>query len=152
MTLQVWDTAGQERFHAITLSYYRRSNCVLIVFDVTNKNTFESIPKRLKELKSLTEEDCRIILIGNKTDLIERVVSKSEAMEFAMTHGLDYFETSAKESINVEETFNQMAKELLEKTQNHIEISRESFHLDNGNVVKDLDENSSYWDYFCSIL
>jgi len=97
---QIWDTAGQERYKSIALNHYRQSAGGLIVYDITNRASFESISLWLSELKQLAEKECVIALVGNKLDLVQkdnkkREVTKEEAQSFAYLNHLLFYETSA---------------------------------------------------------
>ncbi|XP_060607393.1 ras-related protein Rab-39B-like [Ruditapes philippinarum] len=112
--LQLWDTAGQERFRSITRSYYRNSVGVLIVFDITKRQSFENITGWLAEAKFHIEPHQAVyMIVGHKSDCeSERQVSSREASQFAQLNGLKYIETSAKNGHNVEETFQTLAKDV----------------------------------------
>ncbi|KAL3211080.1 hypothetical protein MRX96_036652 [Rhipicephalus microplus] len=101
--LQIWDTAGQERFRTITSTYYRGTHGVVVVYDVTNGESFANVKRWLHEI----EQNCDVvnrILVGNKNDDPSRkVVLTEDAQRFADQMGIQLFETSAKENINVEE-------------------------------------------------
>ncbi|KAF5291775.1 hypothetical protein FQA39_LY14263 [Lamprigera yunnana] len=103
--LQIWDTAGQERFRTITSTYYRGTHGVIVVYDVTNGDSFANVKRWLHEI----EHNCDVvnrILVGNKNDCPDRkVVLTEDAKRFADTMGIQLFETSAKDNINVEEMF-----------------------------------------------
>ncbi|XP_051892453.1 ras-related protein Rab-39B-like [Pristis pectinata] len=105
--LQLWDTAGQERFRSITRSYYRNSVGGLLMFDVTNRKSYENIREWLKEVDNHVYPNKTIfVLVGHKSDLThDRKVSREEAEKLAATLGLNYLETSAKSNSNVEEAF-----------------------------------------------
>ena len=95
--LQIWDTAGQERFRTIISSYYRGAQGILLVFDVTEKESFESLNNWLIEIEKNANKNVVKILIGNKCDLEDkRVISYNQGKEFADTYGLKFIETSAK--------------------------------------------------------
>ncbi|KAL8124054.1 ras-related protein RABA6b-like [Apium graveolens] len=114
---QIWDTAGQERFRAITSSYYRGALGALLVYDITRKNTFESVKKWLHELREFGDPDMVIVLVGNKSDLSEsRQVVVEDGHTLAQLEGLCFMETSAKENINVEEAFLNMINKIHEIT------------------------------------
>ena len=113
--LQIWDTAGQERFRTIISSYYRGAQGILLVFDVTEKESFESLNNWLIEIEKNANKNVVKILIGNKCDLEDkRVISYSQAKDFADSNGLNYVETSAKTNNNVTEAFSEIGKELME--------------------------------------
>ena len=100
ITLQIWDTAGQERYRGLIPSYVRNSSIVFIVFDITNRKTFESIPKWIELIKSI-EKNNILVLIGNKEDLKEkREVEKKEGEDLAKKNEIAYYELSAKRDNN----------------------------------------------------
>ena len=99
ITLQIWDTAGQERYRGLIPSYVRNSSIVFIVFDITNRKTFESIPKWIELIKSI--EKNILVLIGNKEDLKEkREVEEKEGEDLAKENEIAYYELSAKRDNN----------------------------------------------------
>jgi len=112
--LQIWDTAGQERFRTITSTYYRGTHGVIIVYDVTNAESFVNVKRWLHEI----EQNCDVVnkvLVGNKDDCPElKVVEKGDAQRFAEQMGVQLFETSAKENQNIEEVFNCITKLVLD--------------------------------------
>ncbi|XP_053166971.1 ras-related protein Rab-39A [Hemicordylus capensis] len=112
--LQLWDTAGQERFRAITSSYYRNSVGGLLVFDITNRSSFEHVCDWLDEAKiHVLPFQIVFILVGHKCDLeSQRQVTREEAEELASACGMRYIETSAKEATNVEESFTLLTKDI----------------------------------------
>lgn len=111
--LQIWDTAGQERFRTITSTYYRGTHGVIVVYDVTNGDSFVHVKNWLHEI----EQNCDVvsrILVGNKNDSPDKkVVELAEAQKYADQVGIDLFETSAKDNINVEEVFHAITKLVL---------------------------------------
>ena len=95
--LQIWDTAGQERFKNIQASYYKGANGILVVYDITNKESFENLSSWLIEIEKNGNKNVYKFLIGNKNDLEDqRVITKEQGDEFASINGMDFFETSAK--------------------------------------------------------
>ncbi|OHS97727.1 Ras-related protein RABD1 [Tritrichomonas foetus] len=114
--MQVWDTAGQERFRTITASYYRGSNGIIIVYDVTDRESFDHVSYWIKEIDRLAAPDVCRLLVGNKTDLTEkRAVTTEEGKALANQFGIAFLETSAKDNSNVEDMFNQMAAAMQKK-------------------------------------
>ncbi|KAH7731587.1 Ras-related protein Rab-35 [Aphelenchoides avenae] len=112
--LQIWDTAGQERFRTITSTYYRGTHGVIVVFDVTNGESFSNVKRWLQEIETNCD-NVQKILVGNKVDDPDRrVVQESDARRFAEAMKIHYFETSAKENLNVEEMFNCITNLVLE--------------------------------------
>lgn len=115
--LQIWDTAGQERFRKITSSYYKGANAILVVFDITDRHSFENIHTWLMEVAQYTDDNCIRILIGNKSDLDfneQRGVSQKEAEIYANEQNMIFVETSAKTGVNIEKVFLLCGKKLLD--------------------------------------
>jgi Ras-related protein Rab-7A len=107
LDLQIWDTAGQERFHSIGTAFYRGTNACVLVFDVTNYETFEHLSSWRRGLVDRAEvlrpEDFPFVVFANKCDLIDdRVVAREEAEAYQSAEGLTLFEVSAKTGENVE--------------------------------------------------
>lgn len=105
--LQIYDTAGQERFRTVTASFYRGAHGILLVYDITDKESFGNrVEEWLKEIRNYTPENTPIIFVGNKLDLADkRVIDTSAAKAFAEKNNLRYFETSAKDGTGVNEAF-----------------------------------------------
>ena len=114
--LIIWDTAGQERFRSIALRSIKTAQGVVIVFDLTQKKTFLNVVNWLKEINEKLNDVC-IVLFGNKCDIDEDKweVSKDEVMKFVEKNKLTYFETSAKEDINIQEGFKNVVNAAYEK-------------------------------------
>jgi len=114
--LQIWDTAGQERFRTITSSYYRGAHGIIVVYDITDAQTFASVKQWLSEIDRFACENVNRLLVGNKSDLKEkRKVETAQAKEFADSLGIPFIETSAKCASNVEDAFITMASEIKKK-------------------------------------
>ena len=116
--IQIWDTAGQEKLKAVAASYYKNSNGIAVIFDVSNRESFEKVDFWLEEARNNILPTVPILLIGNKNDLIdERKVSTAEAKDFAEKRGLFYVETSAKtnEEDCVSKAFEQLIGDILRK-------------------------------------
>ncbi|KAL3876383.1 hypothetical protein ACJMK2_034236 [Sinanodonta woodiana] len=111
--LQIWDTAGQERFRSITKAYYRDANALLLLYDVTNKTSFDNIRAWLAEINEYAQEDVVIMLLGNKADMAaERVIRREEGEKLAKDHNVAFMETSAKTGMNVDLAFMAVARDL----------------------------------------
>jgi len=111
--LQIWDTAGQERFRTITSSYYRGAHGIIVVYDVTDYESFNNVKQWLHEIDRYACENVNKLLVGNKSDLeSKRAVKFDTAKEFADTLGIEFLETSAKNSTNVEQAFQTMAAQI----------------------------------------
>ena len=110
--LQIWDTAGQERFRTITQSYYRSADAIVLVYDIGSLDTFRSLPKWLQEIEQYAGKHVYRVLVGNKSDRIDREILTKSGEELAREHGLPFMETSAKNSSNIDQLFSQLAKSL----------------------------------------
>jgi Ras-related protein Rab-1A len=114
--LQIWDTAGQERFRTITSSYYRGAHGIIIVYDVTDQESFNNVNQWLQEIDRYATSNVQKLLVGNKCDLTDKkVVDYAVAKEFADARGIKLLETSAAESTNVEQAFILMSKQIKEQ-------------------------------------
>ncbi|VUC27295.1 unnamed protein product [Clonostachys rosea] len=130
VTLQFWDPAGHERFETIHKPWYRRSHCCVLVYDINNEKSFQSLKKWLKECHDACFHDMHnspVILLGNKVDDGEkRQVTPEHALQFCAENGnIPYFETSAKDATNLQEAFGTAArfalgyKDMLNKLAEH---------------------------------
>eukprot|EP00331_Platyophrya_macrostoma_P003503 CAMPEP_0176424454 /NCGR_PEP_ID=MMETSP0127-20121128/10845_1 /TAXON_ID=938130 /ORGANISM="Platyophrya macrostoma, Strain WH" /LENGTH=213 /DNA_ID=CAMNT_0017805511 /DNA_START=32 /DNA_END=673 /DNA_ORIENTATION=+ len=114
--LQIWDTAGQDRFRTITCSYYKGAQGIMIVYDITDKESFDSVKGWMSEIEKYAQENVIKILVGNKSDMGDkRRVTFEEGQEFARQNGMSFFETSAKSSTNVDLAFQTIAKTIMDK-------------------------------------
>lgn len=115
---QIWDTAGQERYRSITNSYYQGSKGVLIIFDLSKLDSFNNVNRWVNEYKMNSDSSSIMVLVGNKCDLIDqRVVTKEIAETKANQLSLAYFETSAKDNINVDLAFTSLLEQITHKYQ-----------------------------------
>ena len=114
--LQIWDTAGQERFRTITTSYFRGAQGILLVYDVTDRQTFISIRNWVAQIQMHADVNVNKILIGNKCDMTNtRAVSFEEVDALAKEYNIHFFETSAKQDLNVEKSFLTIATEVKDR-------------------------------------
>ncbi|XP_043720377.1 ras-related protein RABC1 [Telopea speciosissima] len=117
LKLAIWDTAGQERFRTLTGSYYRGAQGIIMVYDVTRRETFTNLSDVWgKEIDLYsTNQDCIKMLVGNKVDKeSERVVTKKEGVNFAREYGCLFLECSAKTRVNVEQCFEELVLKILD--------------------------------------
>lgn len=122
--LQIWDTAGQERFRTITSSYYRGAHGIIVVYDVTDNESFNNVKQWLHEIDRYACENVNKLLVGNKCDLEgKRVVSTEQGKEFADGLGIEFLETSAKTSTNVEQAFLTMASQIKARMKNQPSVA-----------------------------
>jgi Ras-related protein Rab-18 len=114
--ITVWDTAGQERFRTLTSAYYRGAHGIIMVYDVSNKRSFDHLINWIKEVDQYgTNEEAVIILVGNKIDLEHlRMVSREEGLLFARKHSTLFIEASAKTNQGVEQAFEELMQKIIE--------------------------------------
>lgn len=116
--LNIWDTAGQERFHALGPIYYRGSHGAILVYDITDQDSFQKVKNWVKELKRMLGSEIILVIAGNKLDLEEqRTVMEDDAISYAESVGAHYFETSAKTNDNVEEVFVELTRLMVQHAQ-----------------------------------
>lgn len=141
--LQIWDTTGAQRFQSIALNYYRGANGILLVYDVTDRKSFESVKKWMKTVSDYCTDKVEVCLVANKCDAgynksetIQRKVSKVEGETLAAMYGLTYIETSARTNINIEKTFTDLTKNIrkkldfvIQQTKNEIEKEEEKIKV-----------------------
>ena len=127
--LQIWDTAGQDRFKAITKNYYKGANGIILVYDVTNTKTYDNIKTWISQIREEATPNVVIYLCGNKIDMKDyRSVSTEEGQKLSQEFGLPFNETSAKDGININETF----EDLVER----IDSNYSKLELNDGKPIK----------------
>tara|TARA_B100001758_G_scaffold190722_1_gene167694 strand:+ start:2766 stop:3368 length:603 start_codon:yes stop_codon:yes gene_type:complete len=127
---EVWDTAGSEKYKSLLPIYYRNSKVALIVYDITNLKSFEDAKNWIRELKEILP-DCFIILIGNKSDLIEKKkVDIDNSKTFAKKNNINFIETSAKTGYNVDKIFKIIIKNI------KIKIKTKKSEYNKDNIIK----------------
>ena len=121
--IEIWDTAGQERYKSITAAYYKGAKGALIVYDITQKDSFENINKWMSEVRDKSTKDLKILIVGNKTDLVnERQVSTEEALSKAKELESPVMEASALDGSNVKAAFYDLLKEMYKEIKKKIDI------------------------------
>ena len=121
--LQIWDTAGEERFRTIISSYYRGAHGILLIFDLTEIESFNNLNNWLAEIEKNANKNVVKVLIGNKCDLEDkRVISFEKAKDFADSNNMQYIETSAKIDKNITNAFGLIGKELMDAAPNDNEM------------------------------
>ena len=105
INVQIWDSAGQEKYKSVSKQYFKKAQGIFLVFDLTSRISFEEILNWLDLIQKETESGLPIVLVGNKSDLCDRLISGEEANELANKKNLQYFETSAAKGTNVNEAF-----------------------------------------------
>eukprot|EP00286_Rhodomonas_abbreviata_P003053 CAMPEP_0181345538 /NCGR_PEP_ID=MMETSP1101-20121128/32803_1 /TAXON_ID=46948 /ORGANISM="Rhodomonas abbreviata, Strain Caron Lab Isolate" /LENGTH=213 /DNA_ID=CAMNT_0023457501 /DNA_START=22 /DNA_END=663 /DNA_ORIENTATION=+ len=112
--MQIWDSAGQERFRAVTMNFCRGAQGIMLVYDVTNEKSFQSVRHWMRQIEISASPGINLMLVGNKCDQLEKkVISTSQGQALADEFGLPFLETSAKECINVDHAFQDMADSIL---------------------------------------
>ena len=115
ISLQLWDTAGQEKYRSLTNSYYKNVYLFFIVFNITERSTFNKIEKLLEIIENESFAHKKYVLIGNQLDNIsKRQVSYDEANKFAIENNMDYYEVSAKNNINIDTMFTNVLQDIID--------------------------------------
>lgn len=149
--LQIWDTAGQERFRTITTAYYRGAMGIMLVYDITSEKSFENIKNWIRNIEEHASSDVERMILGNKCDMNDkRQVSKERGEKLAIDYGIKFLETSAKTSINVEESFITLARDIMARLNKKM---NDGGHTDGGGPVKISEKRSKKHSIFkCSLL
>ena len=113
---KIYDTAGQERFRSISHNYIKKANGILLMYEISSKESFNNIEKWMETINENCGNKMVIVLIGTKCDLIEeRVINKEEGKSLAQKYGIHFFEISSKDNINIEKAFYDIAEQIIEK-------------------------------------
>lgn len=137
--VQIWDTAGQERYRSITNAYYRGAEAIIIIFDVSDKETFKSIPNWIEEVKKYTDKEVLIVVGANKYDLDNKEVTEENIQKFNKDTGISVFKISAKTGEGVEDMFKNIVENLIQKKatkkdeKNNIELNKDNNAQNNTN-------------------
>ncbi|XP_051988315.1 ras-related protein Rab-3D-like [Xyrauchen texanus] len=143
--LQIWDTAGQERYRTITTAYYRGAMGFLLMFDITNQDSFNAVQDWATQIKTYSWDNAQVILVGNKCDLEdERLIPTEDSQSLADELGFQCFEASAKDNINVKQVFERLVDVICEKMNESMDRDGGplSNHKDSSVQDKSLEEHS----------
>ena len=123
--MQIWDTAGQERFRNVVSTYFRGSNGILLIYDITSRDSFKNLESWLIEIEKHPSDNVLKILIGNKVDLVDDIeIKKEEGQQFANRYNMQFIETSAKLDTNVSEAFETLAKLMIEFNSKQVPLTQ----------------------------
>ena len=141
--IQIWDTAGQERYRSITSAYYKGAKGALIVYDITRKNTFDNIDKWITDLKLNSDKNICIIILGNKSDLIDkREINKNDGIKKAEMYKTAFLETSALNGDNISKAFDELIEQIVINNKNIFQDDNEN-EIDKGVNLNDEKNNNN---------
>ena len=136
LKLQLWDTGGQEIYQSLVTNFYRGGNGVLVVYDITDRDSFENLNSWLIEIEKNANKNVYKLLIGNKCDLEDkRKVTYQEGKDFATSNGMQFIETSAKADTKVKEAFELLTQEIIKASitkDKGMEKKEKTVHLSSG--------------------
>lgn len=129
ITVKIWDTAGQERFKSLAKNFYKNVNGIAVLYDITKRKSFENVHSWISQIKEKASPNIQIVLIGNKLDSSQRVVLTNEGMKMAEQYHLTFFEASAKEDIQVQESIKALVQQMMtvksdEKTNINLKLKK----------------------------
>lgn len=136
--LKIWDTCGDERFRAVTRQYYKESKGVILVFDLTNKESFKKLDFWIEDVRVNSPEEASIVLVGNKSDLVDqRKITQKEIADFANKKKLDFLEVSAKTGSNISLLFENLSTKLIKiEKERQLHDSEDKKELSDSKVLK----------------
>ena len=140
--IQIWDTAGQERYRSITSAYYKGAKGALIVYDITRKNTFDNIDKWITDLKLNGDKNICIIILGNKSDLIDkREINKNDGIKKAEMYKTAFLEISALNGDNISKAFDELIEQIVINNKNIFQDDNKN-EIDKGVNLNDEKNNN----------
>ena len=147
VNVQILDTAGEEKFRAINSSYYKKSDCCLLVYDITRRDSFEELKDYFNEqIKEKCKKNIKVILLGNKTDLEDkRKIPSEEGASFALENDYIFMETSCLKNSHVADAF----ETLIELTYNEVSKDKNKNSLNNCILIKNDNKNKKKKLYCC---
>ena len=141
--IEIWDTAGQERYKSITTAYYKGAKGAMIIYDVTNQNSFNNVDKWFNEIKDKASKNINLIMIGNKTDLDDKkVVSSEDSLDKAKNFDIPVMETSALNASNVKEAFYLILKEMYKSVKSMMQENEKKDGVDTAGVQLDTNNEN----------
>jgi len=136
--LQIWDTAGQERYRTITTAYYRGAMGFILMYDITNEESFNSVQDWSTQIKTYSWDNAQVTLAGNKCDMEDdRVVSAERGKQLAEQLSFEFFETSAKDNINVKQVFERLVDLICEKMSESLDNDPSLANANKGTILTD---------------
>ncbi|KAM6942762.1 ras-related protein Rab-8B [Xenentodon cancila] len=154
--LQIWDTAGQERFRTITTAYYRGAMGIMLVYDITNEKSFDNIRNWIRNIEEHASADVERMVLGNKCDMNDKrqvsvsLMSACILPQLAIDYGIKFLETSAKSSINVEEAFLTLARDIMSRLNR--KMQNDNNPASGGGPVKITEPRSKKSLFRCTLL
>jgi small GTP-binding protein len=116
--VKIWDTAGQERYRSLTRNFFKNADGIIVVYDITDRKTFDMVQSWIQSVDENSKIKKQMILIGNKCDLEEsREVSTGDGRNLANYYEMSFFETSAKDNVNLDQAFNCIINKVIESMQ-----------------------------------
>ena len=136
--IQIWDTAGEDRFRAITKNYYKGAHGIILIYDVTDQQSFQHIKDWVDKIKEESNEGVIIYLVGNKIDLIDkRIITNADGNKLAEEIKIKYYETSAKDSTGGKEVFENLVKDMDNLYSEQHKEENETIQI-NKNIIKNI--------------
>jgi len=147
LSMQIWDTAGQERFRSLTASYLRESNGIFIVFDLSDKKSFDDLISWFEEINKaeINQKNCVKIVIGNKLDSKDKEVDNDTAKKLAEENGMKYLPVSAKDGINIVSMFEIMGEaclKIIQKEENNDDNDDNKIIINKEEIKKSKNEEN----------
>ena len=145
--LHIWDTSGSEKYKSITQQYYRDAHGIILIFDVCNRNSFNNLNNWISEIKNNCLSECQVIIVGNKNDIKDRIVSMDEGINFTKKFGYNYIDASAKSGYNILLIFDTISQKIMkifkedEAKNNSININKKNFSLSEELIKKNKEAN-----------
>ena len=135
--LHIWDTAGAEKYKAMTKQYYHDSHGIILVFDISQRNTFNNLENWVNSIKNNSNQKIEVIVVGNKIDIEKRVVSKNEGIDFANKYNYFYIDASAKNGTNIILIFHKITEKILSRIKEEEKEEKEISNRQSDNNISE---------------